>query len=38
MNMAKLGIVSAAMNHPTETTKPNKDGALKATTYTLCDI
>jgi hypothetical protein len=38
MNMAKLGTVSAAMNHPAKPSKPINHGLYKVTRYTLCDI
>jgi hypothetical protein len=36
MNIAKLGIVSAAMNHPAKATKPNNGGLYRVIIYTLC--
>lgn len=37
MNMAKLGIVSAALNHPAKSSKPINHGLYKVTPYTLCE-
>jgi hypothetical protein len=37
MNMQKVGIVSAALNHPAEINKPINHGLYKVTSYTLCE-
>lgn len=36
MNMAKLGIVSAALNITAKPSKPINHGLYKVTRYTLC--
>jgi hypothetical protein len=38
MNMQKVGIVSAALNHHAKTNKPINHGLYKVTSYTLYEI